>query len=183
MSVKPREILTKEFLDREYIKLGKSSEVIAKWCGCSATTVRYALKKHGIPIDNDTQRGRRGQPGKNRKGFKEISGTYWYNIQFGARRRGLPFDITIEYAWKQFIKQRRRCALSGVEIVFSELWDGPNLTLSQTASLDRRDHKKGYVSGNIQWVHKEVNRLKMAYSETDLIKWCKLISAWSETKL
>ena len=42
-------------------------------------------------------------------------------------------------------------------------------------SLDRIDSKKGYVKGNVQWVHKTVNRLKMDLSEEELMYWCNLI--------
>ncbi len=36
----------------------------------------------------------------------------------------------------------------------------------QTASLDRINSKKGYVKGNIQWVHKNVNFMKSSFSTT-----------------
>ena len=45
-----------------------------------------------------------------------------------------------------------------------------------TASLDRIDSSKGYIEGNIQWVHKDINRMKGDSSDNDFIKLCKIIS-------
>ena len=36
---------------------------------------------------------------------------------------------------------------------------------SKTASLDRIDSSKGYTEDNIQWVHKDVNQMKMDLPE------------------
>lgn len=45
----------------------------------------------------------------------------------------------------------------------------------QTASLDRIDSSKGYIPGNVQWVHKDVNKMKLALSEKRLLELCTLI--------
>ena len=46
----------------------------------------------------------------------------------------------------------------------------------QTASLDRIDPTKGYIEGNIQWVHKDVNRMKMDFTETRFLELVNLIA-------
>jgi hypothetical protein len=105
------------------------------------------------------------------QGHGEISTYYWNRIKDNASKRGLEFKISIEEAWELFISQDRKCALSGVQLVFPETSRG-----ERTASLDRIDSSKGYTLGNIQWVHKTVNSMKMKMSDSELIKWATLIS-------
>lgn len=45
-------------------------------------------------------------------------------------------------------------------------------------SLDRIDSSKGYIPGNIQWVHKDVNSLKSNFDEEESIKWCTMIAEY-----
>lgn len=105
------------------------------------------------------------------KGYKEIYATHWNDIKYAAKQRKLRFDITIEDAWELFIKQNRQCALTGEPLIFNSkcwIYDG-------TASLDRIDSTKGYVKGNVQWVHKRVNMMKQQYSTEEFFHWCKKI--------
>ena len=103
-----------------------------------------------------------------RKGCGEISGFYWANVKQAAKRRGIRFNLSIEKAWKKFLDQEKRCALSGVELVFT--WRSENK--EQTASLDRIDSSKGYTIDNIQWVHKDINNMKQAMSDSKFIELC-----------
>lgn len=110
----------------------------------------------------------------NWKGFGEIPGTLWGSYKRGARIRGFSFDITIEYAWNLYLSQQKTCALSGVPISIDTTvgilnkHDGKNTT----ASLDRIDSLKGYEKGNVQWIHKDINRLKMAWPEDYFLEMC-----------
>ena len=72
-------------------------------------------------------------------------------------------------AWDIFVKQNQKCALSGVPISIYSNYDKAYL---QTGSLDRIDSTIGYVTGNIQWIHKRVNFLKRNYPEDELVFWC-----------
>jgi hypothetical protein len=105
-------------------------------------------------------------------GCGEILGSRMYWIRRGAERRGLTFEITKEFIWKLFEEQNRRCALSGVELYFGRMYHSHETT----ASLDRKDNSKGYVVGNVQWVHKDVNRLKRDLNEEYFLAWCHRIS-------
>lgn len=104
------------------------------------------------------------------KGFKELSGKYWYDIQYNARKKGIDFDLDIEYAWDLYIRQNKKCALSGLDI---ELYRSSKKR--NTASLDRVDSSMGYYKDNIQWLHKNVNNLKGTFSNKDTIGICKKI--------
>lgn len=98
---------------------------------------------------------------------------YWRSIKRGAETRNLQFNISIDYVWSVFISQKKKCALSGVDIAFGNKKE-------TTASIDRIDSKKGYTEGNIQIVHKRVNMMKMSMKDQDFIKWCKLVANFNK---
>lgn len=110
------------------------------------------------------------------KGCGEISGNYWYNHVLRERktskRNKLEVSITIEEGWELFLKQNRKCALSGLELTFPNGWKDK----SYNASLDRIDSSKGYVKGNVQWVHKDVNIIKNKFNQDYFLSLCKLIT-------
>lgn len=111
-------------------------------------------------------------------GYEEISGDFMSIIRRGAKSRGHEFSITIEYLWKLFESQKRKCALSGMPLSFG---DGRRTncyaaTSKRTASLDRIDSARGYIEGNVQWVHKCVNLMKQDLPEADFILWCNRIT-------
>jgi hypothetical protein len=107
------------------------------------------------------------------RGVGDLSSTFWKRVQKHAQRKGFVITIDITYAWGLFLKQRGLCALSGERLVLnpSSLARGAN-----TASLDRIDSAKGYVAGNVQWVHKVVNDLKSNMVQEDFVLWCKRIA-------
>ena len=45
----------------------------------------------------------------------------------------------------------------------------------RTASIDRIDSKSGYIEGNIQWVHKFINSMKLDHTQEEFIKLCKAV--------
>lgn len=106
-------------------------------------------------------------------GHGEICLDLWTSIKRSAQNRKKDFDISIEDMWDLFIKQDRKCALSGVDLFFSRTIKARP---ASTASLDRIDSSKGYIKGNIQWIHKDLNIMKMDLSQKDFISWCKIIA-------
>lgn len=44
--------------------------------------------------------------------------------------------------------------------------------IETTASLDRIDNTKGYLEDNVQFVHKDINRMKWAHSQQYFIELC-----------
>ncbi len=89
-----------------------------------------------------------------------------------AGSRNIKFDILEDEIWELLKKQNYKCALSGINIYF-------NHTKDKTASLDRIDSTKGYIKNNIQWVHKDINKMKMDFPENKFIYLCKMVSTWS----
>ena len=61
--------------------------------------------------------------------------------------------------------------MSGLEILF------PETTKERwTASLDRKDSRKGYIKGNVQWLHSDINLMKQGIEQEKFIDMCRLIS-------
>lgn len=108
-------------------------------------------------------------------GYEEIYGSYWAGIRIRAENRNIDFNITIQEAWDLYVKQDRKCALTGVDLIFGQTWKDCNKGRS-TASLDRIDSNKDYTIDNIQWVHKDINIMKMDLKNEDFIEWCKKVS-------
>ncbi len=107
------------------------------------------------------------------KGHEEISLTFYNRVKYGAKsRNNIPFNLSIEYLWQLFVNQNRKCSLSGLELTFSK-FSGQS---DGTASLDRIDSSKGYIEGNVQWVHKEINFMKHQLSECRFKELCKLVT-------
>lgn len=107
------------------------------------------------------------------RGYGDIPKDFFSTIKRGAKSRDIKFDITIEYLWDLFIKQDKKCALSGLELSFSKTRKD---TKSKSVSIDRIDSNIGYVKDNVQWVHKIVNIMKNKLDEQDFIFYCNKIS-------
>lgn len=130
----------------------KSSPI--KSCGCKA--IKSGSKHHQW------------------SGVGEISGDWWYSHVGRERKQStrapIPVTVTKEEAWNLFLKQEKKCALSGVDLCIS----GSNRY--NTASIDRIDSSKGYELSNIQWVHKHINFMKRTYSQEYFITMCKRVA-------
>lgn len=119
-----------------------------------------------------------GKDNPNWEGVGEISAAWFHNVVVRAAsgrksRSGITkkLDIDIQYVWDLFLKQERKCALSGLELTFPE--KGTNEAHKKaTASLDRIDSTKGYIKNNVQWVHKHVNIMKNTFDEGYFVKLC-----------
>jgi hypothetical protein len=112
------------------------------------------------------------------RGYQEISASYWAALRGGAKRRNLEFSISVEYAWGLYEQQNSLCALSGLPIDFR----GAAMSSDKTASLDRIDSKEGYIEGNVQWLHKAVNRMKLDSDEKDFLSLCCAIATYQTRK-
>ena len=115
-------------------------------------------------------------------GYEEIPLSYYNRARAGATRlpRNFEFSVSIEYLWDLFLKQNRKCALSGVDIDFNR--EKFKKIQQFSASLDRIDSSKGYIEGNVQWVHKDINIMKMDLQQNKFIEWCSKVAALDNHK-
>lgn len=105
------------------------------------------------------------------RGFYEDIRLSWFNkFKAGAELRGLEFELTPEYLWLLFKEQDYRCSLTGWPIGWAKVGS------DHTASIDRIDSSKGYVVGNVQLLHKDVNMSKQQFSQDYFISMCEAIS-------
>lgn len=161
-------------------KLKKSQGVYCKWkCDCGSVIVYLAKEVvKGRKKSCECYLYRRKNKHPNWKGYQDISGEYWCSINFNAKIRKINLEISIEDAWEKYISQNKKCALTGLDLVFSK----SSSTHEGTASLDRVDSSKGYTKDNIQWVHKIINYIKRDLSDMELIDWCKKVTEFQVLK-
>lgn len=98
----------------------------------------------------------------------------------GAEARNLEWSVSDEYLADLLEKQDMKCALSGIDLCVSNYGLGSKRgRLETTISLDRIDSFKGYVEGNVQWVHKSINIMKSTLTQEEFINFCKLVATKS----
>ncbi len=106
------------------------------------------------------------------QGYEEINSFYLSNARRRALKTNKEYNLNGKFLWGLYLKQNKRCALSGVEIFFPKT---NNRRTEGTASLDRIDSLKGYTKDNVQWVHKHMNNIKMEFSQQEFFDWCKKV--------
>lgn len=105
----------------------------------------------------------------------KLNSRTWNRIVYGARKRSLEVSVTREYLYDLlYNKQNCKCALTGIEIELANTIDG-DMHGESTASPDRIDSSKGYIKGNVQWIHKHINRMKGKLDQDVFVKLCGLV--------
>lgn len=170
--------------EKRYIR-GHGSKGKASWV-CDCICGKEVIRREDILDPNKSMscgcqhpsKNARGTESHSWKGCGELGGQFFGMIQHSAKRREIPFAITIEYAWDLFVKQSGKCALTGIPLTFVGQRDRRSKGLEQTASLDRIDASPllGYIEGNLQWVHKDVNMMKKEYPLERFIEICRLVT-------
>lgn len=97
-----------------------------------------------------------------------------------AKKRGLPFDLSVKYLVDLFDKQQRLCYYTGKPLVIrSNRGLGEkciNLPDSHyQASLDRLTPEKGYIEGNVVWCGWLVNTCKNLLTEDNFYDMCDVV--------
>ena len=111
----------------------------------------------------------------NFRGCGDVNKTYYTSLQKKAEERNLPFEVSIEYLDDLYKKQNKKCALTGIEI-YIRYNHGKQRLDHNDGSLDRIDSSKGYIEGNVQWVHKWINIMKWNLTQENFIKMCELVT-------
>jgi hypothetical protein len=132
---------------------------LSKGCGCTNVKERFKSKCVG-----------------------DLSASYYTSFKSSRVIKGIFFDneITMEFLWDLFLKQNKKCAISGIDIVLNTRWSEQNkgkfTEIIQTASLDRIDNSKGYTKNNVQWVHKDINFMRGGLAVNDFVFFCKKVA-------
>jgi len=109
--------------------------------------------------------------GKSNKGkYKEIPISWFEVKRKKALDKGRVFGFDIKYIWAIYIKQDRKCALSGLPLDFD------TDTENGMVSIDRINNDKGYVKRNIQLLHKDINFVKWTFAQKYFVELCNLVA-------
>lgn len=143
-------------------------------CGntCTVNTRHLNRKDHNVRSCG-CQMHKKGSKHAQWTGVGEISGAWFCahitreNSQTARTR--VSVTVTKEQLWDLFLKQNRKCALSGLDLTIGS-------HRINNASVDRIDSTKGYDIDNIQFVHKDINMMKRWYNQDYFINICKLIA-------
>jgi hypothetical protein len=163
-------------------KAGASRHGEIIWeCLCECGNIKtystdHLTRKNKPVLSCGCIRNKKGMNHKDWKGCGEISGAWWtahVNRANDLRKNPVEISLTIKEAWELFLKQNRKCALSGLPLEFS--YKGCH----NTASLDRIDSSKGYEFNNVQWVHKHINFMKRIYDQEYFIEMCKKVAEYN----
>jgi hypothetical protein len=87
-----------------------------------------------------------------------------------TRGKDVSKTLTLAYLDDLFEKQNKKCAYTGEPLTFR------TSTKLGNASLDRIDSSKGYIEGNLQWVHKTINEMKTDLSHDIFVEYCKKVA-------
>lgn len=106
------------------------------------------------------------------KGGEYVPGFFVAKIKKTAVRksRTLEFNLSFKFLDDLWILQKGKCFYSG-----EDLWFSKSKVLGN-ASLDRIDSSRGYVEGNVQFVHKDINTMKWDLTEDRFINLCEKIT-------
>lgn len=168
------------------VYLGKEAPKRRIWCECLCVCGVKIQKRMDAVITGRVLscgcfgRSRPAMNGKGNpawKGAGELPSWHVYNSRKGADRRGLSFRVSKRFLWALFVKQGKRCALSGLPLNFGRI-SFPHET---SASLDRIDSALGYTRKNVQWVHKATNKIKRDVEQVAFIQMCRAIADWTRS--
>jgi len=134
-------------------------------CDCGKET---KVTSNSLTSGNTQTCGSKNKHPKLKSFCGEISLNHINSIRQNAIKRNLEFKVTPEFLWDLFLKQNRKCFLSGIELYFSAI------RKETTASLDRIDNKEGYIDTNVRWVHKQINIMRSDCDDEEFLNWCEL---------
>ena len=92
------------------------------------------------------------------------------------------WNISYEYVCDLWKKQNGKCALTGRSLQFSKNKKEFELYRTTNASLDRINSDLQYEENNVQWVHKDVNRLKGELDNEEFYELCQEAINWRNKK-
>lgn len=160
-------------IENPYYKLStngknKFNNVIFFKCMCECGNIRESKA-------SNVTRGNLKSCGCTSLGQKVIGNiprTFYRYLKSQAEQRKIEFSVSFEEIATLYDKQNGLCALSGIPLEIPRVMKSK----TRTASIDRIESNKGYIKGNVQWVHVNVNYAKLSMSNKDFIDMCKKVA-------
>lgn len=147
-------------------------DILANHLNRSVESVRSLIKR--LKIRKVHRSGRRTYTGT-------VSGKMHGWIRRRAKRRGVPFNLTLQFMENLLYEQNYKCSLTGLSIEIDTRKIN-KVSQNTTASLDRIDSSKGYVKGNVQWVHVDINYMKQRFGQEYFIEMCTKVAEKNKRK-
>ncbi|MFI6495929.1 hypothetical protein [Nonomuraea typhae] len=170
-------------LGRSGTKRYSEKKIVAIWaaecldCGneYKASVQRIRDRKYGC--HNCAHKTMSGNKHARWTGGEHVPGYFAakFRAKLDRRTQTLEWALTTEYLDEQWITQGGHCAYTGWELQFGRTGLQAR---EQTASLDRIDSREGYVPGNVQFVHKDINLMKWNHSETRFVELCRAVAEY-----
>lgn len=148
-----------------YEREGPRSLVV---CLCDCGTV---IRRRGPTLKENQTNNCGCRPNGSWTGVGDLSLTFYNRVKARAKERDLPFEVSMEFLWQKLVEQDHRCKLSGLPIHLNI-----RTAKTSTASVDRINSTKGYTPENVQWLHKDVNLMKLDMTEERFIELCCQVS-------
>jgi hypothetical protein len=174
-----------EIISTDIIHHEKTKEAQIKCrCECGFEKLVYCLTliKGQSTACFNCGHGNKGESNAKWKGYKEVPGSFINRITSRSKKSNREVKINAEDIYDLWIKQDKKCSLSGLPIDFINTNQG-NINRKESkydlicaASPDRIDSNKGYTKDNVQLVHKDVNMIKKEYDQDYFLKLCQLIT-------
>ena len=169
------------------VKRGHSVGKNLRWkCKCECGRVCFHTKqnilKGTLRSCGCFKKKCRGNIHKNWKGSGKVSASFLSRIKSIAKRRGIPFNLSVGCLDEICKKQNGKCALTGTILTFPTTHKDGEKKNSYNASLDRKNSFEGYTKENVQWVTKEVNMMKQQMNEKDFVETCLSVVKFKKNK-
>lgn len=160
-------------------------------CGLESEIRKTIYRKERICRKCNFIARNRASLGKH-QGTGDLTKTFYNHFRFTAKKRNIPWDVSIEYLWGLAESQQKKCALSGLDIIFPTVCginSGAEMGVKalakirlgngrvEAASLDRIDSDKGYIEGNVQWTCKWMNIMKNGLDNDEFVHLCHLVAS------
>jgi hypothetical protein len=84
-----------------------------------------------------------------------------------AKRKNLPFNLTIDFLEQLYNEQNKRCAISGILLNFETIGINGKIA-ADSPSIDKITPEIGYVKGNVRLVSYQVNCALLNYGDANL---------------
>jgi hypothetical protein len=136
-------------------------------CRCDCGSV---VKRRACIIQNNLANSCGCRPRGSWAGVGELSGTFMHRLRRNAFVRNIEVSVAPEFLWNLYLEQDQRCALTGLSLTLTARDE------ATTASVDRIDSARDYVEDNVQWVHKDINLMKMDLGQEEFIALCQLVT-------
>lgn len=116
---------------------------------------------------------------------KKVPSVMISRINYGAKKRKLSVELGSNEEMNVFLyslleHQKFKCAISGIDIslAFTNIDTRKG---KSTASLDRINPLLGYTKNNVQWIHKNLNKMKNDFDNEYFLSICETVSVYQKT--